>query len=122
MAAFASRRSCLVLLCRRRGDTGGVAERRQKRKNPRDKDLTSQYLRGAMEEDALDSMEHYSGRDASAQKKQMEQTAQMRAAVEVGTPDVEKLPIGDVTQVYSLVADVEFEGKSWLCVVRKTMQ
>lgn len=75
-----------------------------------------------MEEDALDSMEHYSGRDASAQKKKMEQTAQMRAAVEVGTPDVEKLPVGDVTQVYSLFADVEFEGKSWLCVVRKTMQ
>src|SRR5205814_7985057 len=125
MAAFAFRRFCLVLLWGRGGRTqgsplqedcdtlGGVAERRQKRKNPRDKDLTSQYLRGAMEEDALDSQERYSGRDASAQKKKMEQTAQMRAAEEVGTPDVEKLPIGGVTQVYSLVADVEFEGKSW---------
>src|SRR5215212_4164201 len=75
-----------------------------------------------MEEDGLDAKEDYSGRDASAQKKKMEQTASKRAAGEVGAPDVEKLPIGDVTQVYSLFADVEHEGKSWLCVVRKTMQ
>ncbi|HEV8292147.1 MAG TPA: ribosome small subunit-dependent GTPase A [Tepidisphaeraceae bacterium] len=103
------------------GYSGGVGGKRGKRKNPRDKDLTSQYLRGAMEEDALDSVERYSGRDASAQKRKMEQTAQMRLSDEVATPDVEKLPIGDVAQVYSRFAEVEHEGTSWLCVVRKTM-
>jgi ribosome biogenesis GTPase / thiamine phosphate phosphatase len=104
------------------GYIGDVAERRQKRKNPRDKDLTSQYLRGAMDEDALDAKEDYSGRDASAQKKKMEQTAQLREAEEITTPDVEKLPVGDVVQVYSLFADVVHEGTTWLCVIRKTMQ
>jgi len=47
-----------------------------------------------MEEDSLDSLERYSGRDASAQKRKMEQTAQMRLSDEVTTPDVDKLPIG----------------------------
>src|SRR5436190_10984144 len=120
MAAFAFRRFCLVLLWGRGGRTqgsplqedcdtlGGVAERRQKRKNPRDKDLTSQYLRGAMEEDALDSQEKYSGRDASAQKRKMEQTALMRLAEETAAAiDIDALPIGEVSQVYSLFADVE---------------
>jgi ribosome biogenesis GTPase len=103
------------------GYSGGVAGKRTNRKNPRDKDLTSQYLRGAMDEDQLDSVERYSGRDASAQKRKMEQTAQLRTDQEVTTPDIESLPIGDVVQVYSLFADVVHEGQTWLCVVRKTM-
>jgi ribosome biogenesis GTPase len=103
------------------GYSGGVGPQRGKKKNPRDKDLTSQYLSGAMDEDELRSSERYSGRDASARQKKMEKTALLRLAEESAAPDVDALPIGDVAQVYSLFVDVEFEGTSWLCVVRKTM-
>jgi ribosome biogenesis GTPase / thiamine phosphate phosphatase len=98
-----------------------MGAKRGNRKNPRDKDLTSRYLSGAMEEDRLDSVEKYSGRDASAQKRKMEQTALLRLAEESADVNVEKLPVGDVVQVYSLFVDVEFAKNSWLCVVRKTL-
>jgi ribosome biogenesis GTPase len=102
--------------------SGDVPGKRSKRKNPRDKDLTSQYLRGAIDEDSMDTVERYSGRDASAQKRKMEQTALLRLAEESATAiDMDTLPIGDVVQVYSLFVDVEQGGQNWLCVVRKTM-
>src|SRR5205807_1034152 len=78
-------------------------------------------LSGAIDDDRLDGIERFSGRDASAQQRKMQQTALLRLAEESADTDVEKLPVGDVAQVYSLFVDVEFEGTSWLCVVRKTM-
>jgi len=97
-----------------------MGAKRGKGKNPRDKDLTSRYLSGAIEEDRLDASERYSGRDASAQQRKMEKTALLRLAEESAAPDVEKLPVADVVQVYSLFVEVEYEGIGWLCVVRKT--
>jgi len=98
-----------------------VPGKRSKRKNPRDKDLTSQYLRGAIDEDALDTQERYSGRDASAQRRKMEQTALLRIAEDAASADVENLPVGEVVQVFSLFVEVEHQGQNWLCVVRKTL-
>jgi ribosome biogenesis GTPase len=97
-----------------------VGAKRGRKKNPRDKDLTSQYLSGAMNEDALESVERYSGRDSSAQQRKMEQTILLRKAEESLTPDIDTLPVGEVIQVYSQFMDVESGETEWLCVVRKT--
>jgi len=98
-----------------------VGGKRSKKKNPRDKDLTSRYLSGAIEEDRLDAVERFSGRDASAQQRKMEQTSLLRLAEEAVDTNFDQLPIGQVIQVYSLFVDVQFEGIDWLCVVRKTL-
>src|SRR5712671_2615696 len=111
----------VLLEGQRRLTVAAMGAKRGKRKNPRDKDLTSRYLSGAIEEDRLDASERYSGRDASAQQRKMEKTALLRLAEEAVDADVDKLPIGDVAQVYSLFVEVEAGGISWLCVVRKTM-
>jgi len=97
-----------------------VGNKRSRKKNPRDKDLTSQYLSGAMNEDALESVERFSGRDSSAQQRKMQKTSVLRAAEESATPDIDNLPVGEVIQVYSRFVDVESAGIEWLCVFRKT--
>jgi ribosome biogenesis GTPase len=97
-----------------------VGAKRSRKKNPRDKDLTSQYLSGAMNEDALESVQRLSGRDSSAQQRKMEKTALLRVAEESVTPNIDTLPVGEVIQVFSLFVDVESGGISWLCVFRKT--
>jgi ribosome biogenesis GTPase len=97
-----------------------VGGKRSKKKNPRDKNLTSQYLSGAMDEDALHPVERFSGRDDSAQQRKMQQTALLRLAEESAGADIEKLPVGEVIQVYSLFVDVQSGEIDWLCVVRKT--
>jgi len=45
----------------------------------------------------------------------------MRAEEESGA-DIQTLPIGQVVQVHSIYSDVEHEGKTYLCVVRKTLR
>jgi len=97
-----------------------VGLKRNRKKNPRDKDLTSQYLSGAMNEDALESVERFSGRDASAQQRKMQQTALLRVAEEAAVANIDQLPIGEVVQVHSLFVEVEFDQIDWLCVCRKT--
>jgi len=97
-----------------------VGLKRNRKKNPRDKDLTSQYLSGAMNEDALEQVERFSGRENSAQQRKMQQTALLRLAEEAADANIDQLPIGQVIQVYSLFVEVEFEGIEWLCVFRKT--
>lgn len=94
--------------------------KRNRKKNPRDKDLTSQYLSGAMNEDALEGIERFSGRESSAQQRKMQRTALLRFAEEEASANIDQLPVGEVIQVYSLYVEVEFEGIDWLCVFRKT--
>ena len=45
----------------------------------------------------------------------------MRAAADAADPSVLALPIGEVIQVFSLYAEVAFEGSTRLCTVRKTL-
>lgn len=90
------------------------------KKGPREKDLTSRYLSGALDEDRLDSLEAFKPSNKERAQDKILRTSQLRqeeSAVETST-----LPIGRVIQVFSLYCEVEFEGAAFLCVVRKTLQ
>ncbi len=88
------------------------------KKSHREKDLTSRYLSGGMDEDRVEQGERFGDRSRNSQQRKTEKTAIMRAAEET---DIDALPVGDVIQVYSLFCEVESEGRVWFCVVRRTL-
>jgi ribosome biogenesis GTPase len=90
------------------------------KKTPRQKDLTSDYLSGSLDEDRVESQQRFTDRSKHAQRDKMMKTAELRAS-EHTVPDLETLPIGQVTQIYSLYCNVLHEGHTHLCVIRKTM-
>jgi ribosome biogenesis GTPase / thiamine phosphate phosphatase len=93
-----------------------------KRNKPqREKDLTTRYHAGSIDDDRLEQSERFSGRASGAQQRKMEKTALMRLAEEESSGAIDALPVGQVIQVYSLFCDVESEGVVHLCVVRKTL-
>lgn len=94
---------------------------RRRKKGPREKDLTSRYLSGGMDEDRVEQQERFTPRSKNAEQNKILKTAMMRAAEELAAGDVESLPIGEVIQVFSLYSEVEFERTPYLCVVRKTL-
>ena len=91
------------------------------RKAPREKDLTSRFLSGGMDEDRVEAQQRFSSRSKNAQQDKMLKTFLMRAEQEGATGDVEALPLGEVIQVFSLFSEVEHAGRTYLCVVRKTL-
>src|SRR5215212_7991778 len=92
------------------------------KKTPRQKDLTSDYMSGSLDEDRVESQERFTDRSKHAQRDKMMKTAEMRAGEDQATRgDVDALPVGQVTQIYSLYCKVLFDGRSYLCVIRKTM-
>lgn len=93
----------------------------KRRRHPREKDLTSRYLSGDIDEDRIDSQERFSSRSAGAQQRKIERTALLRLAEQEAEVNVESLPVGQVVQVYSLYYDVEHQDTIRLCVVRKTV-
>lgn len=90
------------------------------KKGPREKDLTSRYLSGALDEDRLDSLEAFKPSNKERAQGKILRTSQLRQ--DESTADMSALPIGRVIQVFSLYCEVEFEGRTYLCVVRKTLQ
>jgi ribosome biogenesis GTPase / thiamine phosphate phosphatase len=92
-----------------------------KRKTSREKDLTSRYLDGEMDEDRIDRQQRFSDRSKHHQRNKTAKTTLMRAAEEEAQVDLASLPVGRVIQVYSLFCDVLHEGVMYLCVVRKTL-
>jgi ribosome biogenesis GTPase len=94
---------------------------RRRKKGPREKDLTSRYLSGGMDEDRVEQQERFTPRSKNAEQNKILKTAMMRAAEEIAAGDVEALPIGEVIQVFSLYSEVEHEGTAYLSVVRKTL-
>src|SRR3954468_24991900 len=92
------------------------------KKPPREKDLTSRYLSGGMDEDRVEQQERFGDRSKNFQQRKTEKTAILRPA-EGAAPgeDIETLPVGEVVRVYSLFCEVEHEGRTWLCVVRRTL-
>lgn len=95
----------------------------KRHKDPLKKDLTESYLSGELDADALDPEEPFPQRSARARQRQIHLTALLRAAENAqARADVESLPVGQVTQVYSLYCEVEHEGRRWLCAVRKTLR
>ena len=90
------------------------------KKGPREKDLTSRYLSGALDEDRLDSLEAFKPSNKQRAQGKIVRTSQLRQ--EESAIDTSALPVGHVIQVFSLFCEVESEGTTYLCVVRKTLQ
>src|SRR5687767_5043180 len=90
------------------------------RKSTREKDLTSRYLSGGMDEDRVERTQRFTGRSKNAEQNKILATALMRAQEQAGA-DVEQLPVGEVIQVFSLYSEVRHEDTTYLCVVRKTL-
>jgi ribosome biogenesis GTPase len=102
-----------------------------RRKKPRENDLAERYRAGdfdkqEMYEEDEDQSQRFSNRNKNAEQDKIEKTGALRAALlaaaEAADPlEVEKLPRGQVTLVYSLFSEVESQGQTFLCVTRKTM-
>jgi ribosome biogenesis GTPase len=102
-----------------------------KRKKPRENDLAERYRAGDFNKEQLfeideEKEQRFSSRNKNATQNKIEQTAALRAALvaaaEAATPGAaDALPVGQVTLVYSLFCEVEFENRSYLCVTRKTL-
>ena len=90
------------------------------KKSPREKDLTGRYMSGNYDEDRVDQVERFKGRNKTLQQDKILRTALMRAGEETGV-DVDALPAGRVVQVHSLFSEVEHDGAKYLCVVRRTL-
>ena len=91
------------------------------KKGPREKDLTSRYMSRDLDEDRVDSEEHLTPRGKRMEQERITRTSLMRAEEESGA-DIQTLPIGQVIQIHSLFSEVLHEGKTYLCVVRKTLR
>jgi ribosome biogenesis GTPase / thiamine phosphate phosphatase len=91
-----------------------------RRRKPRDKSLTDRYLSGALEDVDLDEKEQFSAQSKHAELDKILRTAILRAE-EQSDADVNALPVGQVRQVFSLFSEVESDGRTYLCVVRKTL-
>jgi ribosome biogenesis GTPase len=92
-----------------------------KRKSSREKDLTRRYLDGELDEDRLVQQQRFSDRSKHHQQNKIVKTALMRAAEDEAQVDLGSLPVGSVVQVFSLYSDVQHQGKTYQCVVRKTL-
>src|SRR5215203_355524 len=92
----------------------------RRRKSTREKDLPSRYMSGGMDEDRVERNERFTGRSKNAEQNKILATAMMRAQEQSGV-DVEQLPVGEVIQVFSLFSEVQYEGATFLCVMRKTL-
>ena len=92
-----------------------------KRKTSREKDLTSRYLDGEMDEDRIDQRQQFSQRAKHQQANKIIRTTLRRAEQEIDPGDVESLPIGLVMQIFSQYVEVLHEGVTRLCGVRKTL-
>lgn len=88
-------------------------------KPPRKGDQTDELLRGS-DEQVSEHHEQFGDREKHTQHRKMARTAALRAEGAMAD-DIESLPIGQVTQVYSHYFQVDSPAGSRLCVVRKTL-
>jgi ribosome biogenesis GTPase len=84
-------------------------------------ELAQGYRYGDSDDAVDDTDEHLTTRGKQAQKDKTKSTAAMRAAEPADIADMESLPMGQVTQVHSLFCDVEHGGRTFRCVIRKTL-
>ena len=73
------------------------------KKAPREKDLTSRYLSGGMDEDRIEQQQRFTDRSKHAQHDKMMKTTALRdaaAASDIAAGDVAALPVGEVVQVF----------------------
>ncbi len=72
----------------------------------------------------MERQQRFSSRNKNLQREKTQRTAEMRetrAEEQIDAGDIEALPIGTVLQVFSRYSEVEHEGTTHLCVVRKTL-
>ncbi|HEV2295853.1 MAG TPA: ribosome small subunit-dependent GTPase A [Tepidisphaeraceae bacterium] len=91
------------------------------KKGPREKDLTSRYMSGGMDEDRVEKQERFTDRSKHAQHNKMMKTTAMRDAADGAAADAAALPVGEVVQIFSLYSEVQHGDTTYLCVVRKTL-
>src|SRR6266498_5589353 len=91
------------------------------KKNQREKDITSRYMSGRMDEDRMEQGQKFTARNKGYQQDKIMKTALLRAAEEEISGDIEGLPVGQVIEVHSRFIQVQKEGEVFLCVVRKTL-
>lgn len=85
----------------------------RRRKAPREKDLTSRYLSGDTDEqmDRVEQRQRFTAKNKGLTQSRIERTALLRAAEQQASDvDVERLPAGEVVQVYSLYCQVAPDG------------
>ncbi len=87
------------------------------KKTPRQKDLTSDYMSGSLDEDRVEQQQRFTHRSRHGQRDKMLKTA----ALQFDQADLNTLPTGQVVQIHSLYCEVKVESRSYLCVVRKTL-
>lgn len=90
-----------------------------RRKAVREKDLTSRYLDGELEEDRLSTQQRFTDKAKNLQQNKIVRTAQMRE--QDLAADIDTLPTGQIVQVFSLFSQVEYENRIYQCVNRKTL-
>jgi ribosome biogenesis GTPase / thiamine phosphate phosphatase len=98
-----------------------MGSKRPKSRSRTQNELAQGYHYNDSDDAADDTDEHLTTRGKQAQKDKTKSTAAMRAAEPAEIADMESLPIGRVTQVHSLFCNVEHDGKTRLCVIRKTL-
>ena len=94
---------------------------RRRRKSSREKNLTSSYFSGDIDEDRVEPRQRFTEKSKHAQQDKMERTAVSRAIETEASGGAEDLPLGQVIQVHSLYCQVEHQSGVRLCVVRKTL-
>jgi len=90
------------------------------RKSNREKDLTSRYFSGDMDDDRIEARQQFTARSKASQQNRMEKTAAMRES-ELPAEEIDRLALGEVIQVHSLYCQVLSEGVTHLCTTRKTL-
>jgi ribosome biogenesis GTPase len=91
------------------------------KKGFRSKDLTERFRSGNLDEDRLDAQQRFNRRSRHHQSNKTARTASARQAEADASGDLDALPEGLVTQVHSVYIEVRSAGRTWLCVVRKTL-
>jgi ribosome biogenesis GTPase len=94
---------------------------RSNRKPSGEKDLTARFLDGNLEDEELESRQHFSKRSKSSTQNKIQETATLRDSQGQTAQNLEGLPVGQVVQVFSLYYQVDHPTGPRLCVVRKTL-
>lgn len=84
-------------------------------------DWTRRFQQDQHDEDHLQEVGKFSKRSKFAHLEKIRRTTQLRSTSEAAA-DIEQLPVGEVTQVYSLFVELEHAGRTLLATQRSSMR
>lgn len=93
-----------------------------RRRSEQDSDWTRRYRQDAHDADDTHSVERFSKRSKFAQQMKTRRTVALRESNLELAADIQKLPVGEVIQVFSVFVEVLFEGRTYRCTSRRTQQ